>query len=109
MSDLNDKGRLIKIKNVTEKLDKVGPGFCMAKWYHVSIHFHSGQNHSCYHPSPHRVTPEMVEENPSALHNSPFKKEQRKTMLQGGRPAECSYCWDVEDLSGNHISDRMLR
>ena len=109
MSDLNDKGRLIKIKNVTEKLDKVGPGFCMAKWYHVSIHLHTGQNHSCYHPSPHRVTPEMVEENPSALHNSPFKKEQRKTMLQGGRPAECSYCWDVEDLSGNHISDRMLR
>jgi organic radical activating enzyme len=109
MSDSNDKNRMIKLKNVTDSLNKVGSGFCMAKWYHVSMHLHTGQNHSCYHPRPHRVTPEMVEKDPNTLHNSPYKKEQRKVMLEGGRPEECSYCWQVEDLSGDHISDRMLR
>ena len=30
-------------------------------------------------------------------------------MLEGGRPAECSYCWNVEDLGEDQVSDRMLR
>ena len=98
-----------KYKTIAIKLDNVGKGFCLAKWHHVSMHLHTGDNHSCYHPSMHRVSLEELEKNPSALHNSEFKKQQRKTMLEGGRPDECSYCWAIEDLPGNHISDRHLR
>lgn len=98
-----------KLKDIKIVLDKTGPGFCMAKWYHVSMHLHKGMNHSCYHPAPHVVSLEEIQQNPSALHNSEFKKQQRKTMLEGGRPSECSYCWDIEDLPGEHFSDRPLR
>jgi organic radical activating enzyme len=99
----------IKLREIRVKLDKTGPGFCLAKWYHVSMHLHTGVNHSCYHPAPHRVELDELEKNPSALHNSEYKKQQRKMMLEGERPTECSYCWDIEDLPENQISDRMLR
>jgi pyruvate-formate lyase-activating enzyme len=104
MKDYNQQ-----LKEIRVTLDKTGPGFCLAKWYHVSMHLHTGTNHSCYHPMPRRVELEEITANPSALHNSQWKKEQRKLMLEGGRPDECSYCWDIEDLPGEHISDRMLR
>lgn len=104
---MNDYNK--KLKEIKVSLDKTGVGYCLAKWYHVSMHLHTGTNHSCYHPMPQRVSLEEIERNPSALHNSEWKKEQRKIMLEGGRPSECSYCWDIEDLPGDHISDRMLR
>jgi len=104
MKDYNTKLRDIKVT-----LDKTGPGFCMAKWYHVSMHLHKGMNHSCYHPAPKVVSLEEIKANPSSLHNSEWKKQQRKEMLEGNRPKECSYCWDIEDLSGDHISDRPIR
>lgn len=100
---------LQELKEIKIKLDNTGPGFCMAKWYHVSMHLHKGMNHSCYHPAPHVVPLEEIQKNPSALHNSEYKKQQRKIMLEGGRPSECSYCWDIEDLPGEHFSDRPHR
>ena len=100
----NEKLRIIKIE-----LDKTGPGFCLAKWYHVSMHLHTGTNHSCYHPAPHFVSIDEIQRNPPSLHNSDYKKQQRKAMLEGERPSECSYCWDIEDLPGDQISDRVLR
>lgn len=110
MSNHDSKYRIFKIK---EELDKTGPGFCLAKWYHVSMHLHTGQNHSCYHPTPHYTPLEEVQANPLALHNTSHKKKMRKLMLEGQRPSECSYCWDIEDLpevNGEpNISDRMLR
>lgn len=96
-----------KYKVIGIKLDNVGKGFCLAKWNMVTLHLHTGDNHSCYHPSMHRISVEEVNENPAALHNSKYKKQQRKMMLEGERPPECSYCWALEDL--NQISDRHLR
>ena len=81
-----------RLKEIKITLDKTGPGYCLAKWYHVSMHLHTGTNHSCYHPMPRRVSLEEIQNNPSALHNSEWKKQQRKLMLEGGRPQECSYC-----------------
>jgi len=96
MTDYNTKLRQVKVV-----LDQTGPGFCLAKWYHVSMHLHTGTNHSCYHPMPHFVPLEEIQRHPAALHNSDYKKQQRKAMLEGERPKECSYCWDIEDLPGN--------
>jgi organic radical activating enzyme len=38
-----------------------------------------------------------------------LKKEARKMMLTGIRPAECSYCWKVEDVGRNNVSDRVFK
>ena len=94
---------------VKDRLNKVGKGFCLAKWNQVSILLQTGQTHSCHHPSPHQVPIEELEDNPSALHNTYFKKMQRKAMLKGGRPKECDYCWNVEDANKESFSDRILK
>ena len=100
---------LENMKILKRELDSVGKGFCLAKWNQVSILLQTGQTHSCHHPSPHVVPREEVIKNPSALHNTEFKKLQRKTMLAGGRPKECDYCWNVEDANADSYSDRHLK
>jgi organic radical activating enzyme len=87
--------------------DRLGTGLCLAKWQQVSLHLPTGLTNSCYHPPLHEIDAALLKDNPSALHNTPYKKEQRKIMLRNERPQECSYCWTQEDL-GN-ISDRHYR
>ena len=95
----------MKLEEVKNKLDKVGCGFCLAKWTQVTIHLQTGETHSCHHPIPHKIPLRELKRNPTALHNTRHKKKQRKMMLNGERPAECDYCWKVED-SGPEFSDR---
>jgi organic radical activating enzyme len=85
------------------------PTFCSAKWLQTSINLAAGTTHSCHHPAPHKIPLEELENNPSALHNTIHKKKNRKLMLEGKRPAECSHCWQIEDLEGNYISDRCYK
>lgn len=94
---------------VKRSLDAVSPSFCLAKWLQVTIHLHNGHTHSCHHPNTHKIPLEELAENPSALHNTKFKKQQRKMMLEGHRPPECEYCWNIEDLPGKHFSDRTIK
>ena len=89
---------LYYLNKIKEEQDKVGPGFCVLKWFHQEMHLGSGLNHSCYHCPTQKIPLD------SDLHNTPHKKKQRATMLEGGKPDECSYCWEVEDL--DLISDR---
>ena len=81
--------KLQYIKLVRDKLNTTGPGFCTMKWLHQTLYLHTGDNHSCYHPRPHHISLEEIAVDPSALHNTSWKKQQRKTMLEGGRPDEC--------------------
>ena len=30
-------------------------------------------------------------------------------MLEGERPSECEYCWKVEDMGRDNISDRVFK
>ena len=85
----------------------LGPAMCLAKWKQVSLHLPTGLNNSCYHPPLHPIPAELLKDNPSALHNTPHKKEQRKIMLKQERPGECSYCWTMED--NGKLSDRHYR
>ena len=93
---------------VKKKLDGVGCGFCLAKWTQVTIHLGTGMTHSCHHPSPHKIPLSELKRNPTALHNTNFKKSRRKEMLEGKRPSECNYCWNVEDNSTS-FSDRVFK
>lgn len=101
-------GYTLNAHTVFEKLNQVSPSFCLAKWFNVSIHIPTGQTHSCYHPKSHKIPLEEIKIDVSALHNTNYKKEQRKLMLEGERPQECSFCWETED-SGNNLSDRAYR
>ena len=57
-------------------LDSVSPSFCAAKWYNASIHLGHGYTHSCHLPLPHEINKELLEANPSAIHNTDHKKKQ---------------------------------
>ena len=92
-----------------KKLEEVSPTFCLAKWNQVSLLLQNGMTHSCHHPVPHKIPLEELKENKSALHNTKFKKLQRKMMLEGGRPKECDYCWKVEDANKDAFSDRHMK
>jgi len=87
--------------------EKLGTSLCLAKWQQVSLHLPTGLTNSCYHPPLHEIDATLLKENPGALHNTSYKKTQRKIMLKHERPTECSYCWTQEDL-GN-LSDRHYR
>lgn len=98
--------RMIRIH---KELDKVSPSYCVAKWQQVTIHLATGQTHSCHHPATHKIPLAEIAVNPSALHNTWHKKNTRKQMLAGERPAECDYCWRAEDAPGDHFSDRIKK
>ena len=90
-------------------LDTKSASFCGAKWYNATIWLGSGMTTSCHHPLPHKVSVEDVIANPKALHNTPQKKEERRQMQCGERPKGCEYCWKVEDIGRNNISDRVYK
>jgi hypothetical protein len=69
----------IHLNKVKQQLDAVSSSYCVAKWQQVTIHLATGQTHSCHHPATHHIPVEEIIANPSALHNTKFKKEQRKT------------------------------
>lgn len=101
---------LDKIKRIIPITDSaVSPTFCMAKWHHTTIYLQTGETHSCYHPAPHKIPLVEIEDNPSALHNTIEKKQQRKQMMQGEKPSGCNYCWKIEAMGKDYISDRHIK
>jgi pyruvate-formate lyase-activating enzyme len=92
-----------------EHLNSISPSFCAAKWYNASIHLGHGYTGSCHLPLPHPIDLDQIKTNPSAIHNTDHKKLMRKMMLTGEKPAECSYCWKVEDIGRNNPSDRIFK
>jgi organic radical activating enzyme len=64
-------------------------------------------NNSCYHPPLHPINPAEIVVDVSALHNTAYKKQQRRMMLAGEKPTECQYCWNMENEG--KLSDRHYR
>lgn len=95
------------MKVIKDHLDSVGSGFCLAKWTNSTIHLGLGRTHSCHHCGAHKIPLEEIAIDVSALHNTEYKKQQRRLMLSGGKPAECDYCWKIEENSDAY-SDRIL-
>ena len=103
---MDDKAR---IKKFIPIMNEVSPTFCLAKWHHTTIYLQTGETHSCYHPAPHKIPLEEIAESPSALHNTKEKKLERMEMMTGGKPKGCNYCWNIEALGEEYISDRKER
>ena len=92
-----------------EVLDKLSTSFCAAKWYNATIWLGSGQTTSCHHPPAHAIDAVGLETNPKLLHNTAQKKADRAQMQAGERPAGCEYCWKIEDMGTDAISDRVYK
>ena len=90
-------------------LDTKSKSFCAAKWYNATIWLGSGQTTSCHHPLPHAIDVDDIKRNPSALHNTQRKKADREMMQKGERPSGCEYCWKIEDMGRDNISDRVYK
>ena len=93
----------------TRVIDPKSASFCGAKWHNATIGLGHGQTVSCHQPAPHDIPLEELKENPSAIHNTMYKKEMRKMMLEGDRPEECFKCWTVEDGGPDKISERVFK
>ena len=104
MSTSDYKSDALKAK---ERLAKVSPSMCLAKWNQTSLHLPTGMTNSCYHPPLHNIDASELAKNPAALHNTAEKIYQRKQMLAGEQPEGCSYCWNME--STGEMSDRHYR
>ena len=90
-------------------LDPLSASFCAAKWYNATIWLGSGQTTSCHHPPAHSIDKDKVSIDPRLLHNTPQKKDDRAKMIAGERPAGCEYCWKIEDMGRDAISDRVYK
>lgn len=90
-------------------LDPLSPSFCAAKWYNASIWLNNGMTTSCHHPPAHKIPLEELSKSYKALHNTEYKKSVRQQMVLGEKPKECDYCWKVEALGPDHISDRVYK
>ena len=86
------------LNKIKTDLDAIGPGFCILKWHYLELSLAEGLKHSCYHCPQHKIPLK------SDLHNTPTTKEVRQQMLDGLKPAEDNYCYDIEK-TGNY-SDR---
>jgi organic radical activating enzyme len=98
------------LKKTIEIVNAISPSFCAAKWYNATIWLGNGRTASCHLPPAHSIPLESIASNPSALHNTVYKKEKRKEMLDGVRCDECAYCWTVEDKKDTEVySDRAYK
>ena len=91
---------LIKFKEIV--LDSVSPSVCSAKWLEATMWLYDGVTASCHHNPSHKI--QLDPNNPSSLHDTTQKINERKAMLAGENPVGCNYCWDTERAGS--ISDR---
>ena len=69
-------------ENALKAMNNTSTSFCAAKWYNVSIWLGNGRTASCHHPLAHKIPDQELAKDASALHNTEFKKKQRKMMHQ---------------------------
>lgn len=90
-------------------LDTKSASFCAAKWYNATIWLGSGQTTSCHHPPAHSIPLQDIKVNPKGIHNTAQKKQDRAQMQRGERPSGCEYCWKIEDMGVDAVSDRVYK
>lgn len=105
----NSNGSLKRIKDLGIQINQVSPTFCTAKWLQTTILLYNGETHSCHHPSRHKITMDDIKDNPKGIHNTAVKINARKDLLDGKQTPECDYCWNIENLNNDWVSDRIYK
>lgn len=104
----------INIENMKSRMEEVENTFssssvCLAKWLQTTINLFNGTTNSCHHCQVTKISTDEIKKSYSALHNTKQKKQDRLDMVDGMQPKSCNYCWNIENLGSNHISDRMYK
>lgn len=105
----NFSGSFDLLKRKRDEINKVSPTFCLAKWLQSTVLLQNGETHSCHHPARHKIQIDDIQNNPAGLHNTPIKLVARDQMLDGIQTPECQYCWNIENLNNDFISDRIYK
>ena len=71
------------LEHIRDRNNKISSSFCAAKWYNSTVWLRNGRTASCHHPQAHYIPSKEIYDSPSALHNTSFKKQVRKEMLEG--------------------------
>jgi len=106
---MSNQEKFDNTKSFQATLDSVSPTFCTAKWLQSTILLYNGETHSCHHPARHKIPTDGLTENPSKLHNTPIKIFARNELRQGIQTSECEYCWRIENLKIENLSDRIIK
>ena len=102
-----DSKELIKFRD--ETLNSKSKSFCGAKWGNSTLWLNSGETSSCHLPPVHIIDVEQIKEDPSKLHTTDHKIKMRDLMQKGEKPSECDYCWKVESMGSDFVSDRVFK
>lgn len=90
-------------------LNSKSASFCGAKWGNSTLWLNSGETSSCHLPPVHKMDAAQVAADPAKLHNTDHKIKMRKLMQEGHKPTECDYCWKIESMGKDYISDRVFK
>ncbi len=90
-------------------LNSKSASFCGAKWGNSTLWLNSGETSSCHLPPVHKMDAEQVSKDPAKLHNTDHKIKMRELMQQGHKPSECDYCWKIESMGPDYVSDRVFK
>lgn len=82
---------------------------CLAKWMQTTINLFNGTTNSCHHCPTTKISVDEIRTTYSALHNTSQKKLDRLDMMESRQPKSCNYCWNIENLNKDHISDRTYK
>ena len=102
-------GSLSTIKEKGEVINDVSKSYCLAKWLQSTILLYNGETHSCHHPSRHKITMDDIKDNPKGIHNTVIKIHARQDLINGVQTKECDYCWNIENLNNDWVSDRIYK
>jgi organic radical activating enzyme len=90
-------------------LNSKSTSFCGAKWGNSTLWLNSGETSSCHLPPVHKMDAEQVAADPAKLHNTDHKIKMRELMQKGHKPTECDYCWKIESMGPDYVSDRVFK
>lgn len=90
-------------------LNSKSKSFCGAKWGNSTLWLSSGETASCHLPPVHKIDVVQILEDPAKLHTTDHKIKMRDLMKAGEKPSECDYCWKVESMGNEYLSDRVFK
>lgn len=90
-------------------LDPIGPTYCSAKGLNGTVWLNNGMSTACHHPPASKIPLTELKASYKALLNTEYRKTVRKEMIDGIQVKECDYCWRVENLGKDLVSDRVYK
>ena len=90
-------------------MDSKSASFCGAKWYNATVWLGSGMTTSCHQSLAHKIDAEAIQTNQIITQYAQRKKNNVDKCSAVKDPEGCNYCWKIEDMGPEHLSDRVYK